>query len=362
MKHKPIAEQVVVVLGAASGIGRETALRFASRGAKVVVADNDAGSLETLVAEISGPGGTAISVLADTADFAQVSAVAEAAVREFGRLDSWIQVAAVGIWAPFMDTTIEEFKRIIDVDLMGQVYGAKAALPYLVDNGGALVHVSSIEARRALPFHAPYSAAKHGVDGFLEALRMELRKGKVPVSVTEILPSTINTPFFNKSISKIGVKPMGIPPFYDPGIVANAILHAAVHPHREIVVGGAGKGLLTLQRISPSLVDGLMLLAGFGGQETNEPKGADAPNNLYAPVGDDRVRGDFGKFAFRHSISTWLDLHPAVKSTAILGGAIGAAAWMRGRGSSGETLDRPPMAREEFAGAKPQDTGVMPRH
>ncbi len=82
----------------------------------------------------------------------------------------------MGLYATFEQTTPEEFKRVVDVNLMGQVYGTMATLPHLKREGrGALVHVSSLEANRSFPFHSAYAASKHGIDGFLEALRVELR-------------------------------------------------------------------------------------------------------------------------------------------------------------------------------------------
>ena len=153
MQLKPVEEQVVALMGASSGIGRETALRFARRGAKVVVSARGEQGLNSLVDEIRHIGGEAVAVPADTSDFGQVRAVAERAVEEYGRLDTWVHLAAVGLFATFEQTTPEEFGRVIDVNLMGQVYGAMAALPHLKREGrGALVHISSLEANRSRPF------------------------------------------------------------------------------------------------------------------------------------------------------------------------------------------------------------------
>jgi NAD(P)-dependent dehydrogenase (short-subunit alcohol dehydrogenase family) len=152
MQLKPIGEQVVVVFGASSGIGRETALQFARRGAKAVVAARGEEGLNSLVQEIRQDGGQATAVVADASVFDDVSRVAQTAVETYGRIDTWAHLAAVTIWASFEQTTPEEFKRIIEVNLLGQIYGAKAALPHLKREGrGALIHVSSVEARRALP-------------------------------------------------------------------------------------------------------------------------------------------------------------------------------------------------------------------
>ncbi|MDP5338757.1 MAG: SDR family oxidoreductase, partial [Nodularia sp. (in: cyanobacteria)] len=231
MQLKPINQQVVAVVGASSGIGRETALKFAQRGAKVVASARSEPGLKSLVEEIRGLGGEAIYTIADVSDFQQVKAIADKTVAEYGRLDTWVHAAATGIIAPFEQITPEEFERVVDVTLMGQVYGAMAALPYLKQEGrGSLIHISSMEGRRSLPLQSPYSAAKHGLEGFLESLRVELQHEKLPINVTSILPSTINTPYYNKIRTKLGVKPTGIPPYYQPSIVTDAILYVAEHP------------------------------------------------------------------------------------------------------------------------------------
>lgn len=327
MQLKPINQQVVAVVGASSGIGRLTALQFANKGAKVVVSARSQAGLETLVKEIQMRGGEAVAVVADVMYFEQVKAIAERAVAEYGRLDTWVHAAATGIIAPFEKITPEEFEQVIDVNLMGQVYGAMAALPHLKREGrGALIHISSMEGRRALPLQSPYSAAKHGVEGFLESLRVELQHEGIPISITSVKPSVINTPYYNKVQTKIGVKPTGIPPYYEPSLVADAILYVAEHPTRDYIVGDVGKVLDILQRLSPELVDALLVLVGFQGQMTTEPKSETAPNNVFAAIsGYDKVEGDFGNLAIP-SVSDWFDQNPALKWGAIAATTLGAAA------------------------------------
>jgi len=135
MQLKPINQQVVAVVGASSGIGRDTALQFAKRGAKLVVSARSESKLASLVDEIRGFGGEATAVVADVSVFEQVKAIADRTVELYGRLDTWVHVPAVGLFATFDNTTPEEFKRVIDVSLMGQVYGAMAALPHLKREG-----------------------------------------------------------------------------------------------------------------------------------------------------------------------------------------------------------------------------------
>jgi NAD(P)-dependent dehydrogenase (short-subunit alcohol dehydrogenase family) len=296
LKLKPINQQVVAVVGASSGIGRITALQFAQRGAKVVVSARSQSGLNSLLDEIAQAGGEAIAIPADVAVFEQVKAIADKTVERFGRLDTWVHSAATAVIAPFERTTPEEFKRVIDVNLLGQVYGAMVALPYLKQEGrGALIHVTSVEARRSLPLQSSYSASKHGVEGFLDSLRVELQHEGIPVSVTNILPATINTPFYNKVRTKLGVKPTGIPPYYQPDLVADAILYAAEHPVRETIVGDAGVALDLLQKVAPQVVDTLLQALAVDGQYTSEPKPVDAPDNLEQAIeGYDHVEGDYG--------------------------------------------------------------------
>ena len=307
MQLKPISQQVVAIIGASSGIGRETALQFARKGAKVVVSARNESGLNSLVEEIQVLGGEAKSIKGDVADFEQVKAIADYTVEQYGRLDTWVHCAATGILAPFEEITPEEFKRVVDVTLMGQVYGAMVALPYLKQEGrGAMIHVSSMEGRRALPLQSAYSTAKHGLEGLLESLRVELQHEKIPVSVTSIKPAVINTPFYNHVLTKLGVKPTGLPPYYSPKLVAEAILHTAEHPTRDFIVGDVGRILDISQRLSPELMDAILVAIGFKGQRTSEPKAADDPNNLYEPMeGYTQVEGDFNNLTIP-SISDWL--------------------------------------------------------
>lgn len=338
MKLKPVEDQVVVLMGSSSGIGREAALRFARRGAKVVVSARGEAGISSLAEEIRAEGGEAEAVVADVAEFAQVEAVAERAAERYGRLDTWVHLAAVSLFAPFDETTPEEFRRVVEVDLLGQAYGAMAALPHVKREGrGTLVHVTSVVARRAVPLQSAYSAAKHGVDGLLESLRVELAHEGWPIGVTNVLPAAINTPFFDRARTRLGVKPRGFPPLYAPGVVADAILYAAEKAPREIVAGGAGKGLLLGQVLSPRLMDAVMVRGGFASQKTDEPKSEDAPDGLFSPVeGLDRTDGDFDDTTLSGSLITWLDTHPSVKKTLLAGAALGVAAAL----AKGETTSR----------------------
>jgi NAD(P)-dependent dehydrogenase (short-subunit alcohol dehydrogenase family) len=321
MKLKPIRNQVAVLMGASSGIGRQAAIDFAKRGAKVFASARDQEGLDSLAEEIRRAGGHVAVKTADTSDFEQVKAVADEAARTFGRIDTWVHAAAVTLYADFERTTPEEWKRIIDVNLNGQAYGAMAALPHLRKaGGGALIHISSVEARRAFPYQSAYAASKHGITGMLEALRMELKHERVPISVTEILPGSINTPLFDKARTKLGVKPVGPAPIYQPKLVSEAILHAAEHPIREFVVGGGAKMLKFTQEFAPGLTDRVLLRVGFEAQRTEQPKPESAPDNLFQPVaGFDVVEGAFSDRAASRSAFNWSEKHPIATQLVAVG-------------------------------------------
>ena len=331
MKLKPINEQVAVVFGASSGIGRETALQFARGGARVVVSARGESGLNSVVEEIKAQGGDALAVPADAADFAQVETVAQRAVEAYGQLDTWAHLAAISLYATFEQTTPEEFHRVIDINLVGQAYGAMAALPHLRERGGALIHVSSVEAERALPLQAAYAASKHGVKGMIEAMRMEFQHDGLPISVTNIMPATINTPFFEKARTKLGVEPQGIPPFYPPSLVARAILYAAEHPVRDLVVGEAGRFIINGQRLSPRQMDAMLGRVGGRLQRSRRPKAVEAPDNLWATTdGPNKVEGEFGHLVQPVSPLTSLQFRPVLRRALVLGG-VGASVllWRR---------------------------------
>src|ERR1700712_1778721 len=162
-----------------------------------------------------------------------------------------------------------------------------------------------------------YCASKHGVDGFLEALRVELQHDAVPVSVTQIMPATINTPLFDNARTKIGVKPTAPPPGYPPASVAGAVVYAAEHPVRDIVVGGAAKALIVPQKIAPRLLDLLFRRFGYQLHNTGEPKAPTAPDNLDYPLPDrGHVEGSIGPITLSRSAYTWLQTHRPVSTAA----------------------------------------------
>ena len=321
---KPIGVQVVVVFGASSGIGRLTALEMAKKGAKVCVAARSEEGLKTLVEEIETNGGEAFYVVADAADFAQVKSVADKTVERYGRLDAWVHSAGAFLFATVEKTDPEEYERVIKVNLLGQIYGAKAALPHLKEKGGALIHISSVEAIRTAPFQSAYGASKHGVNGFLQVLRVELAHDKIPVSVTQILPAAINTPIYEKGRNKMDFKLRPVPPIYHPQIVVDTILYAAENPVRELIAGAAGVGVVYAERVSPHVADFFSGTVGYIGQDGGEK---DSPeqftDNLFEPIsGYDTVEGNFSDEQLKSDPYTWAKVNPKTSNSLLLGAGL----------------------------------------
>ena len=327
---RPLNEQSVVITGASSGIGRKTAIEFGRRGAMLTLAARNEEALNETAEEVRAAGGKAHVVVTDVAEWDQVERLAQQAAEHWGRIDTWVNNAAVTVNSLFETLSIAEIDRIIRVDLLGQIYGAKAALPHLRRaEGGTLINVSSEVGLRAVPLQSIYCAAKHGIKGFTEALRMELEHEGSPIQVTLILPSGINTPFFDHARSKMGVRPKPPGAVYEPEVVADAIVFAAENPRREIFVGAPAKSYDILQRISPRLVDRMMLAGGhaFHDQMSNEPdSGFD---NLFEPPhGAGSTRGDFAARSSSWYTRTF-EHHPEMKAVAA-GVAVGAVAALLG--------------------------------
>jgi len=307
---KSVAQQVVCITGASSGIGRCAALLFASKGAKVCAISNGEHGLKTLVEEIKQTGGSAIYAVADVADFGQVQKAADTCVKEYGRIDTWVNNAGIYIYAAVDQTTPEEYKRIMDVNYHGQVHGSLAALPYLrTGGGGALIHVSSIASTLTLPYAVPYCATKHALNGFIDGLRMELEINGENIAVTTVRPASINTPLFTKSLSKMGVKPHGPPPMYKASTVAETIVHCADHYERDVNAGTAGNFAEILKALIPATIDKLSTTKPVVAQTaTDEPKAPEDDNNFWGPLKRtdlERVEGDF-KDEEGGSIIDWL--------------------------------------------------------
>jgi short-subunit dehydrogenase len=290
---KPISEQVVVITGASSGIGRETALHLAGKGAQVVLAARRDEALDDLVSQIKDAGGEATSVPADVSNYGEVEALVKAACDRYGRIDTWVNNAGVLLVGEFEKTSLEEARRIFDVNFWGELHGMKAVLPVMrQQGGGTIVNVTSMTAKRPLPLYPIYSASKAALNGLSEAVRSELRASNIDLSI--VMPASIDTPLYQNSRSKEGKVPRPAPPIYPPKEVARAIELAATTGKRDIFAGPAGFFFWLTNAVLPGPLDKLLgdniRRIGFTGERTRS-RGED---NLNEPRRDLPATSDGG--------------------------------------------------------------------
>jgi short-subunit dehydrogenase len=291
---KPIREQVIVITGASSGIGLATAHAAASGGAKLVLAARSESTLADIVSRINAAGGDAIYVVADVADRDQVQRIADAAIEKFGRIDTWINDAGVSIYGKLDEVSDEDSRRLFDTNFWGVVNGSLVALPHLKKAGGALLNVGSEVSDAVVPLQGMYSASKHAVKGFTDALRVEQEKvGKANIAITLIQPTAVDTPYPQHARNYTDREPKLPSPQIAPEKVAEAILEAATTHKRDVKVGVQAKINSLLARLVPQLSD---VLAAFqaGRQHYNEPP-REPEGTLRVPGGTGQIKGSGAK-------------------------------------------------------------------
>jgi short-subunit dehydrogenase len=261
IRLKPLREQVIVITGASSGIGLVTARRAAEAGAKVLLVARGEPALREAVDGILAAGGEADHAPADVGSIDELRAAAAKAVSRWGRIDTWVNDAGVVIYGKLAETPLPEHERLFRTNYFGTVNGSLVALEHLRAGGGAIVTVGSIASQIAVPGQGAYSASKHAVLGFTDALRRELIAEGAPVSITLIKPSGIDTPILQHAANHVDGEAALPPPVYDPELVAEAILDAAEHPRRDVTVGGGGRAQVLFAEHFPGIVDRLSGLA-----------------------------------------------------------------------------------------------------
>lgn len=280
---KPLSQQVVFITGASSGIGRVTARRAAALGAKVALVARNGEALRVVVDEITKEGGQAIHAVADVADMEQLRAAADAAVSAFGRIDTWVNNAGVGLFTDITENNVDDDKKLFETNFWGIVNGSRLAVGYLRD-GGALINLGSEVSDIATPTQGMYAASKHAVMGFTDAFRMEVIKSELPISVTLIKPAAIDTPFAKHARNTTDKATTLPPPVYSPELVADQILHAAENPVRDLYVGGGGRAMALLAEHFPTLSD-WVISKMMPKQELKEDEPADHSNEALHGVG-----------------------------------------------------------------------------
>jgi NAD(P)-dependent dehydrogenase (short-subunit alcohol dehydrogenase family) len=294
IKLKPLDRQTIVITGATSGNGLAAAQQAVRRGASVVLAARNVGALETVRADLQASGGRVAICPADVSVEADVEEIAKVAEREFGGLDSWVNDAAAATYGAMEDVTLEDHRRIFDVNYHGLLMGSLVAARHLRERGGgAIVNLGSVLSDRAMIYQGPYSATKAAVQAATDALRMELERDGTGISVTLIKPGSINTPYPEHARNYMAAPPRLPPMLYDPALVAEAILFACESPRRQIYVGGSGYLISLAGRLAPRATDLAMEAFGVSAQQKPGDQGDPGKrDNLYRPRRDGDVHGD----------------------------------------------------------------------
>jgi NAD(P)-dependent dehydrogenase (short-subunit alcohol dehydrogenase family) len=330
--------QTVVITGASAGIGRAAARLFGQRGDRVALIARGRAGLEGAVRDVERAGGTALAVPADVADFALLDRAATEIEDAFGPIDVWVNVAFASVFAPFAETTAEEFRRVTEVTYLGFVHGTMAALARMRPRDhGAIVQVGSALGARSIPLQSAYCGGKHAINGFTESLRCELRHDKSNVHVTVVQMPAVNTPQFSWVRSRLPRHPQPVPPIYQPEVAARGIVYAADHPRRkQYFVGATTTATILANRVAPALLDRYLARTGYDSQQTGEPEPS-RPDNLWEPVdkerGDDHgAHGEFDDESHRRSAQLLISHHPAAATaTAVVTAAAGLALASRAR-------------------------------
>lgn len=281
-----VAGRTYVITGASSGIGRGVALRLASYGANTVLAARRTAVLDEVAQQVRAAGGQALVVTTDISDPDQMTRLQQAALQRFGRIDVWINNAAVAAIGPFDAVPLRDHGRIVDVNLKGTMAGTYLALQQFRRQGfGTLVNIASVEGKVAIPFHASYSATKFAIVGLDRALNQELRLQRLSdrIHVVSILPWGMDTPFWDHTANYSG----GTPRFYTmdgPEDAVNEVVYASIHPRKEVAVGWKANGAVLGAQIWPGLADHVAGNLIQRSQVDTAPPAPDTDGALFEPV------------------------------------------------------------------------------
>jgi short-subunit dehydrogenase len=287
-----LEDRVVVVTGASSGIGRATTELLAEGGATVVAVARREEPLRQLAARYPDEGqkvtrgkvtGTVVARPADVTDAEAIAQIARDTVADFGRLDAWVNNASVNQYGRFEELPIDEWRRVVEINLFGYVHGARAAIPHFREQGkGVLINVSSVLGKVPSPLQSAYIASKFGVDGFSAALRQELQD--VPgVTVSTVMPGPVDTPLFEHAANRTGYRITPPAPTVDASRVAIAIANNIHRPRPEVPVGISTRPALLGRRLMPKKTERLAAPASSAAHLTDEPSECTA-GNVMEPV------------------------------------------------------------------------------
>ncbi|MGE7204284.1 SDR family oxidoreductase [Sphingomonas sp. NPDC019816] len=253
--------QRIVITGASSGIGAATAIAFARRGARLVLAARGKAGLGDIAEQCRAAGGEARVEVVDVTDAAAVARLAARARDDLGGIDIWFSNVGVGVVGKYQDVPIADHAQVIAANLIGHMNDAHAVLPiFLAQDHGIFINMISVGGFIATPYAAAYSASKFGLRGFSEALRGEVSKHP-RIHICDVYPTFVDTPGIDHAGNYTGAA-LSLPPgALSPDTVAKAVVRLADHPRNTTAVGAPAIALKLNQFFVPNL--GAAMMNGF---------------------------------------------------------------------------------------------------
>ncbi|MEC6748251.1 SDR family oxidoreductase [Marinilactibacillus sp. XAAS-LB27] len=326
LKLKKLKNQVMVITGATSGIGLVTARMAAEQGVKLVLAARNEDALNILQKELKVRGTESVYVVADVSKEEDIDKIADRAIGHFGGFDTWVNNAGVALYGYSAEIPVEDMRHLFDINFWGIVYGTRKAVAHYKEKGepGSIINLGSVVGNRAFPVQSIYSASKHAIRGFTDGIRMELEKEHAPVVISQIHPARIDTPYTDHATSYIDKKPTHKGIVYPPESVAEAILHVAEHPTRDMYVGTQAKFFSIFGMVHPRITDKIMELNTFQtNYDENQSSPAPEAGNLFEPKEDLYERGTNLGWHRPKSLMVKAKKHPALSTIGLM--TVGAA-------------------------------------
>ena len=313
-----------VVIGGSAGVGRAVVDRLVGRGYRVGVLARGEDRLRQMEDELGRE--WVRGVPCDAADAEAVERAADEVVAAFGAPTVWVNCAMLTIYSPFREMSPAEFEQVMGATFFGQVNGVRAALRVMPE--GRVVCIGSALSYRSIPLQSAYCAAKHAINGFVEAVRSELMHDDVPVTLSLVQLPAINTPQFDWAANRMPDHPQPAPPIYQPEVAARAVLKAIDGGNREIMVGAPSAEMILGDFLAPGLLDRILSRKGYEAQAAKDGEAHPVRGpNLFGPADyPSTAHGSFGDRATSRGIAIDGDVARFVAAAApvLLAGAAGA--------------------------------------
>ena len=321
--------RTIIVTGAAAGVGRAIANRFARAGDRVGLIARDAVALEAVRKEVETQGAEAAFEAVDVADATALFAAAERLEQKLGKIDIWVNDAMLTVFSPVAEMTPEEFRRVTEVTYLGFVHGTMAALKSMRPRReGRIIQIGSALAYRGIPLQSAYCGAKHAIRGFTDSLRTELMHEKSGIRISIVELPAVNTPQFDwaRVHMERSPRPMGRP--VEPEVVADAVFKVARGRFREYWLGTPTIATIIGEAVLPGVLDRYLARNAVEGQQTARPLAYGRRDNLDKPLTDlHRTRGSFSAESSSWApllVGEWVRVG-AVAAIALAGVAVGAS-------------------------------------